>query len=70
MKRKERMEGNEISAVFEFVLGGYPQKVMIEGKEKSLPVVLALHGGPGTPIPFSVGCRGMFPAFTDHFLMV
>lgn len=70
MRRKEIIEGNEISAVYEFVLGGYPQKVMIEGKEKSLPVVLTLHGGPGMPVPFSVGCRGMFPAFTDHFLMV
>ena len=37
MKRKEIIAGNEISAVYEFVLGGHPQKVMIEGKEKSLP---------------------------------
>ena len=35
-----------------------------------MPVVIALHGGPGTPVPLSVGCRGMFPEFTDHFIMV
>lgn len=70
MKRKDIIKNNEISAIYEFNLGGYPQKVMIEGKSRDLPVVLALHGGPGTPIPFSAGCRGMFPAFTDKFLMV
>ncbi|MBR6616370.1 MAG: hypothetical protein IKL00_00660, partial [Oscillospiraceae bacterium] len=25
---------------------------------------------PGTPIPFSVGCRGLFPASTNKFIMV
>ena len=42
----------------------------MEGKNKELPVVIFLHGGPGTPIPFSVGCRGLFPEFTDRFIMV
>ena len=35
-----------------------------------MPVVLCLHGGPGSPIPFSVGCRGLFPNFTDKVIMV
>ncbi len=70
MKRKDVIKNNEISAIYEFNLGGYPQKVMIEGKSRKLPVVLFLHGGPGTPIPLSAGSRGMFPAFTDKFLMV
>ena len=48
-----------------FSLGGYPQKVLIEGRSQELPVVITLHGGPGTPIPFSVGCRGLFPEFTS-----
>lgn len=43
---------------------------MLEGKEESLPIVITLHGGPGTPIPFSVGCRGLFPEFTNQFIMV
>lgn len=29
-----------------------------------------MHGGPGTPIPMSVGCRGLFPEFTDNFIVV
>ena len=35
-----------------------------------MPVVISLHGGPGTPIPLSVGCRGLFPEFTDRMIMV
>lgn len=69
-KRKEIIAGNEISQLYTFTLGGYEQKVLIEGKSKDLPVVITLHGGPGTPIPFSAGCRGLFPEFTDKFIMV
>lgn len=69
-ERKTIIEENEISQIYTFDLGGYSQKALIEGKSKELPVVITLHGGPGTPIPFSVGCRGMFPAFTDNFIMV
>lgn len=61
---------NEISELYTFSLGGYEQKVLIEGKRKDLPIVITLHGGPGTPIPFSVGCRGLFPMFTNDFIMV
>lgn len=61
---------NEISQIYTFMLGGYLQKVLIEGKNKNLPIVITLHGGPGSPIPFSVGCRGMFPNLTDKFIMV
>lgn len=70
MKRKDIISNNEISELCSFSLGGYDQKVLIEGKRKDLPIVITLHGGPGTPIPFSVGCRGLFPTFTDHFIMV
>lgn len=69
-KRKEIIAGNKISEMYEWLLGGYSQKVLIEGKEDDLPVVITLHGGPGNPIPFSAGCRGLFPEFTDRFIMV
>lgn len=68
--RKQIIKENEISKLYEFSLGNVPQKVLIEGKSKSLPIVISLHGGPGTPIPFSAGCRGLFPMFTERFLMV
>ncbi len=70
MKKKIIKSNNEISELCSFSLGGYQQKVLIEGKRKDNPIVITLHGGPGTPIPFSVGCRGLFPVFTDEFIMV
>ena len=69
-ERKKTIRSNQISKIYTLRLNGYPQKVLIEGKSKDLPVVITLHGGPGTPLPFSVGSRGMFPAFTDRFIMV
>lgn len=69
-KRKEIIAGNKVSEIYEWKLGGYIQKVLIEGKEENLPIVVTLHGGPGVPIPFSVGCRGLFPEFTNRFIMV
>ena len=70
MNSKKIKSNNEISELCSFSLGGYQQKVLIEGKSKDNPIVITLHGGPGTPIPFSVGCRGLFPMFTDEFIMV
>lgn len=69
-KRKQIIASNDISELYTFSLTGIPQKVLIEGKSNNLPIVISLHGGPGTPIPFSVGCRGLFPEFTDEFIMV
>lgn len=70
MKNKVIKSDNEISEICSFSLGGYQQKVLIEGKSKENPIVITLHGGPGTPIPFSVGCRGLFPVFANDFIMV
>lgn len=69
-QRKEYIESCEVSEVVTLNLGGYPQKVLFDGKRKNLPVVLCLHGGPGSPIPFSVGTRGLFPEWTDRVIMV
>ncbi len=57
--RKQIIKENEISEMYTFTLGNMPQKVLIEGKKKDLPIVITLHGGPGAPIPFSAGCRGL-----------
>lgn len=68
--RKKYIESCEISEVATVSLGGYPQKIAIEGKKRDLPVVICLHGGPGSPVPFSVGARGLFPDWTDRAIMV
>lgn len=69
-KRKGIITENKVSKVYDWSLGGYKQKVLVEGRMENLPIVITLHGGPGTPIPFSVGCRGLFPEYTDRFIMV
>lgn len=69
-KRKKYINSCEISELVTVRLGGFEQKILIEGKSKNLPVVVMLHGGPGSPVPFSVGCRGLFPEWTDKVVMV
>lgn len=61
---------NEISELKTYSLGGYNQKVLIEGRYKTNPIIIFLHGGPGSPVPFCAGCRGMFPEITKRFIMV
>lgn len=68
--RKQIIAENEISEMYTFSLADIAQKVLIEGKSKELPIIINLHGGPGTPIPFCAGCRGLFPEFTNRFIMV
>ncbi len=69
-KRKAIIATNQVSKMAIYQLGGYKQKILLEGKNRTLPVLITLHGGPGMPIPFSAGCRGLFPEYTDRFIMV
>ncbi|MDE7113334.1 MAG: alpha/beta hydrolase [Acetatifactor sp.] len=69
-RRKQIIKENEVSGIGKFMLGGFPQMVAIDGKKKRNPVVIFLHGGPGSPFPFSVGCRGLFPEITESVTMV
>lgn len=69
-KRKAIIATNEISELKTYILGGYPQKVIIDGRRRTNPIVIFLHGGPGSPIPFNEGCRGLFPEITEQVTMV
>ncbi len=69
-KRKSVIANNEISEIRTYSLGGYNQKVLIDGSKRSNPILIFLHGGPGSPIPFCEGCRGMFPEITKKVTMV
>lgn len=69
-ERKEIIASNEISQIETVQLGQYKQKILIEGKQKNLPIMIVLHGGPGEPIPFGVGARGLFPEITSHCICV
>lgn len=69
-KRKRYIESCQVSGIKMYVLGGYSQKVVFDGKDRSAPIIIFLHGGPGSPVPFCAGCRGLFPEISDKFIMV
>ncbi len=69
-KRKKYINSCEISEVKTYKLHQLEQKVLIEGKSKSNPIIIFLHGGPGSPVPFNVGCRGLYPNITTRFTAV
>lgn len=69
-KRRDSIAASQISEIKTYTLGGHEQKVLIEGMSKDAPIMLFLHGGPGSPIPFSVGARGMYPEYAKHFIAV
>lgn len=69
-QRKEIIANNQVSRLTTYKIGGYEQKVLLDEKFETSPILIFLHGGPGTPIPFSEGCRGMFPKLTDQCIMV
>ncbi|MCM1117973.1 MAG: alpha/beta fold hydrolase [bacterium] len=68
--RKKYIESCQVSEVKTNSLNGYFQKVLFEGKNSTSPIIIYLHGGPGSPIPFCAGSRGLFPEITDRFIMV
>ena len=69
-ERKEYIARCEISELCEAELGGFRQKFLIEGLREGTPVVVFLHGGPGFPVPFCTGARGLFPDVTRFFTAV
>lgn len=69
-KRKRYIESCQISQIRTYRLNGYPQKVLLEGKDSAAPILLFLHGGPGSPLPLCAGSRGLFPEITDRFVLV
>lgn len=69
-RRKEYIKSCAVSEIKAYELNGYRQKVLIEGKNAESPLIIYLHGGPGSPLPFCAGSRGLFPEITDNFIMV
>ena len=68
-ERRRYLESCEVSRLARYELGGVEQKVTLEGRRADAPVVIFLHGGPGSPLPVSVGTRGMFPDLADRYVL-
>lgn len=69
-KRKKYIQSCQVSEIKTYTLNGYPQKILLEGRYRNAPILIFLHGGPGSPIPFCAGSRGLYPEITDRFIMV
>lgn len=65
--RGEEVAGS-VAEIVQLPLGGLPQFVLIRGRDRSNPVLLLLHGGPGDPsAPFF---NSYNVALEDHFVVV
>lgn len=61
---------NEICEMVSVELGGIEQNVLIEGESDDLPVLIAVHGGPGTPIPKGCAYRGVYENLSSNYIFV
>lgn len=59
-----------ISEMKSLDLGGKKQSVLIQAKEKDLPVLVFLHGGPQSPIIYGEGYRDCFSELSEYFTLV
>ena len=50
-RAEEETQPNGISAVEPVTLGGVEQWILIQGEDRTKPIFLTLHGGPGMPFP-------------------
>lgn len=66
----EIVEKGGISEHRKININGLEQHLVVEGQRKNAPVLLFLHGGPGTPVPFGASSRGLYPELTKEATVV
>lgn len=63
-------EGNMLSAVKTYILDGKKQKVLIEGKYNSKPILIAINDGPVKSTPFGIAYRSNYEKLLGNFIFV
>ncbi|MGE8001879.1 alpha/beta fold hydrolase [Lysinibacillus sp. NPDC093216] len=66
----EIIENGGISELKEINVNGDKQYILVEGKDKEKPFCLFLHGGPGSPFPYGVSARTLYPEITENCVAV
>ncbi len=64
------IENGGISELKEITVNGGKQFILVEGQDKERPFCLFLHGGPGSPFPYGVSARTLFPEITENCVAV
>lgn len=64
------IENGGISELKEITVNGDKQFLLVEGQDREKPFCLFLHGGPGSPFPYGVSARTLFPEITEHCVAV
>ena len=64
------IENGGISELKEITVNGDKQFILVEGQDKERPFCLFLHGGPGSPFPYGVSARTLFPEITENCVAV
>ncbi len=71
LKNSTKIEtSNGISSLEEITLGGLKQWIFIRGEDRSNPVLLMLHGGPGSPVGCMPSSRTFDAELIKHFTVV
>ena len=69
-KSSELIDNGGISELKELNVNGDRQFLLVEGQDKNKPFCLFLHGGPGSPFPYGVSARTLYPEITDNCVAV
>ncbi|MFJ7730289.1 alpha/beta fold hydrolase [Lysinibacillus sp. NPDC097231] len=69
-KSAEIIENGGISELKEINVNGDKQYILVEGQDKEKPFCLFLHGGPGSPFPYGVSARSLYPEITENCVAV
>lgn len=64
------IENGGISELKEIHVNGDKQFILVEGQDKEKPFCLFLHGGPGSPFPYGVSARTLYPEITENCVAV
>jgi len=69
-KSSDIINNGGISELKELNVNGDRQFLLVEGQDKNKPFCLFLHGGPGSPFPYGVSARTLYPEITDNCVAV